>query len=63
VADREPTIINTGGSGGGSAGWAVAVIILLAVIVGGYLLFGGAIGRGGNVDVNVKLPSVETPSK
>ncbi|MBB4145866.1 hypothetical protein [Rhizobium rhizoryzae] len=61
MSEREPTIINTGGSG--SAGWAVAVIILLAVIVGGYLLLGGAISGGKSVDVNVKLPSIEAPSK
>ena len=59
MADRDPTVIKTGGSGG----WAVAVIILVLVIVGGFfLLNGGFTKSGGDIDVNVKLPTAEAPA-
>jgi hypothetical protein len=62
MADRGPTVVNTGGSGGG---WAVAIILVL-VIVGALFLFGGDLldgagGRGGGTDVNVNVPNVEAP--
>ncbi len=62
MADREPTVINTGG--GGNAGWAVAVILAL-VVIGALLMFTGVIdinGGGSQTDVNVNVPAVETPS-
>ena len=60
MADREPTVIKTGG--GGNAGWAVAVILAL-VVIGALLIFTGIIDIGGSqTDVNVNVPAVETPS-
>lgn len=61
MADRGPTVVNTGGNG---AGWAVAVIVVL-LIVGALFLFGGDLfnggGGGGNTDVDVNVPNVEAP--
>jgi hypothetical protein len=61
MADRGPTVVNTGGSGGG---WAVAVIVILRV-VGALFLFGGDLfdgsGGGGNTDVDVNVPNVDAP--
>lgn len=62
MADRGPTVVNTGGSGGG---WAVAVILVL-LIVGALFLFGGDLfdgigGGGGNTNVDVNVPAVEAP--
>ncbi|WP_438750538.1 hypothetical protein [Pararhizobium sp. O133] len=62
MTDRGPTVINTGRSS--NTGWAVAVI-LAVVVIGGLLMFTGVIdigGGGGNTDVNVNVPAVETPS-
>ncbi|MBZ7927484.1 hypothetical protein LAC81_36720 (plasmid) [Ensifer adhaerens] len=63
MADRGPTVINTGSSGNG--GWAVAIIIAL-VVIGGLLLFTGVIdigaSSGGGTDVNVNVPAVESQS-
>ncbi|MDX0913248.1 hypothetical protein GOE02_28595 [Sinorhizobium medicae] len=61
MADRGPTVVNTGGSGGG---WAVAVILVL-LIVGALFLFGGDLfdgtgGGGGDTNVHVNVP-VEAP--
>ncbi|RVP95281.1 hypothetical protein [Sinorhizobium meliloti] len=62
MADRGPTVVNTGGSG---AGWAVAAIVVL-FIVGALFLFGGELfdgsgGGGGNTNVDVTVPNVEAP--
>ncbi|MCO5733408.1 hypothetical protein [Rhizobium sp. SSA_523] len=62
MSDREPTVINNNGRSG-SAGWAVAVVILMAVIAVGFILFGGNLGAGGDIDVNVKLPASEAPAR
>lgn len=60
MADREPTVIKTGG---GNTGWVVAVILAL-VVIGALLMFTGVINinGGGGTDVNVNVPAVETPS-
>jgi hypothetical protein len=60
MADREPTIINTGSSGNG--GWAVAVILLIALFAVGFYLFGGALVGDRDIDVDVSLPKVEAPA-
>lgn len=63
MADRGPTVINTGSSGSG--GWAVAVIIAL-IAIGALLMFTGVIDLGGSggggTDVNVNVPAVEAPA-
>lgn len=61
MADRGPTIINTGRGGGGGGGWAVAVILAVVVIIGGFWLLGGFGGSGGgegDVDVSIEAPDV-----
>ena len=61
MADKEPMVVNTGGSGGG---WAVA-IILAVLVIGGLLLFGSdlfdGVGSGGNTNVDVNAPNIEAP--
>jgi len=56
MSDREPTVIDTGGSGG----WAVAAILLI-IIAGGLILFEGGYLGTRNVDIDVSLPKVEAP--
>ena len=60
MADREPTIINTGSNGSG--GWAVAAILLIVLFGIGLCLFGGGLLGDGDVDVDVSLPRAETPA-
>ncbi|MGK9052224.1 hypothetical protein QTA58_05235 [Neorhizobium sp. CSC1952] len=57
MSDREPTVIDTGGSGG----WAVAAILLIVIIAGGLILFEGGYLGTRNVDIDVSLPKVEAP--
>ncbi|KQV40013.1 MULTISPECIES: hypothetical protein [unclassified Rhizobium] len=63
MADRGPTVINTGSRGNGA--WAVAIVLAL-VVIGALLMFTGVIdiggGRGAGADVNVNVPAVEAPS-
>ncbi|CDZ49352.1 hypothetical protein [Neorhizobium galegae] len=55
MSDREPTIIDMGGSGG----WAVAVILLVVVIAGGFFLFEAGYLGNHDVDIGVTLPKIE----
>lgn len=56
-----PTVANSGGGGGGAVAAVVAIIGLVVLFFTGVIDFGGT-GGTRNVDVDVNLPKVESPS-
>ena len=59
--DDKVTVVETGGGGGGLiAGVLVAIVVVFGLI----FLFGGELfsGSGGDVDIQVDAPTVETPA-
>ena len=52
MADKETTVVSTGG-----AGWFVAGIVLVVALIGGYFLFGGEVDTD-KADIEIDL----TPS-
>jgi hypothetical protein len=60
MSDNKPVIVERGG-GSNTTAIVALVVILVLVVAGWYFLLGPGANKGGSIDVNVNLPSLQVP--